>query len=270
MAAFRTSLLSHCRAVHPSKKAGKVSCLYSDQGKKEVKCNDTPYARLSEHIGEFPLVLITPYDTDLIREGSEERRRFFDAMLCQLSQEYLQRLMRYNHALRQRNELLKLFAERNKLDRDLLASYDRVVVPEAQYLARERSHFVQAFRASLVENYALLAGELEEVSLEHESKVLDEQFAKRFDQSLEKDLALRRTHLGAHRDDFLFNLKGQSIKRIGSQGQQKSYVIALKLAQYSLMTQIKGYQPLLLLDDIFDRLDDLRISRLVKLVSGAA
>ena len=236
--------------------------------KKVVKANGAPYEKVSEHIGEIPLVLITPHDTDLIREGSETRRKFVDGVLSQLDRGYLNTLMQYNHVLRQRNALLKQFGERRTFDADLLEPYTQKLSELGEPIHQRRRAWSEEFTPLVLQYYAELADDQEAVGLQYESKWEPGTMMKRFGEVQDKDRILQRSTLGVHKDDFVFNLGDHPLKKFGSQGQQKSFVIALKLAQYAMFKNHFGFAPLLLMDDIFDKLDDGRIERLMLQVSG--
>jgi DNA replication and repair protein RecF len=243
-----------------------VQCFFKKHGGKFFQSNDTPYAKLRDHIGLFPIVLTTPYDMDLIRGGSEDRRKFFDALLCQLDRTYLNNLLQYQYLLKQRNSLLRLYKEAGQLDQDLLASYEHRLLPLGKHLFVARTAFIQAFAPSFQKYYQYFVAASEEVELVYVSDVASPDFELKFRNSLYQDLALQRTTKGIHRDEVHFLLNGHLLKKEGSQGQQKSFVIALKLAQFEYMHKALQIKPLLLLDDIFDNLDEQRIDRLVQLI----
>jgi DNA replication and repair protein RecF len=244
-----------------------VQCSLRPGQKKVVTHNKAPYEKVSEHIGRFPVVLITPYDTDLIREGSEERRKFFDSLISQLDHPYLDLLIRYNHLLRQRNSLLKQFADRQYLDEEYLRILDEQLVPAGEEITRIRQAFLKSFDPVFLHHYRHLSDSHEEVTLHYKSQLPGADFPQLLEAARRKDLALQRTTVGPHRDDFVFQMDGLPVKSYGSQGQQKSYVIALKLAQFEVLAQKKQAKPLLLLDDIFDRLDEKRITKLLQMVA---
>ena len=236
--------------------------------KKAVTHDKQPYERISDHIGRYPAVLISPYDTDLIRQGSEERRKYFDSLISQLDHEYLELLISYNHILRQRNSLLKLAAERHGgYDRDYLLVLDEQLVPAGEKIVAARQQFLLEFTPIFQRHYQQLADSREVVTLSYKSQFPEADFAKLLRIQERKDLALQRTTIGPHKDDFVFLMDELPVKSYGSQGQQKSYVIALKLAQFETLVARKQHKPLLLLDDIFDRLDEKRITRLLQLVA---
>ena len=234
--------------------------------KKDARNSRVPYEKLSEHIGLFPAVLISPDDTDLIRERSENRRRFFDSIISQINPAYLDHLIRYNHVLRQRNSLLKQFAERHTYEGDLLDSYSDQLLALGQTIYEWRRAFVTQFGPLFEKHYRYLSDDKEAVTIRYESHLAQENFRSNFYNAYRRDLALQRTTQGTHRDDFVFEIGGYPVKKYGSQGQQKSFVIALKLAQFEIIHQETGVKPLLLLDDIFDKLDDHRIAQLTRLV----
>lgn len=236
--------------------------------KKVVSCNKKQYEKISDHIGNFPAVLITPYDNDLIREGSEERRKFFDSILSQTNPEYLADLLKFNRLLKQRNALLKSFAEQKKQDLELLKVYDEQLLPISEIISAQRLKLLDSFLPVFQDNYNKISVGKEKVGLIYESDSLKEDFRSIYKASLKKDLAIQRTSIGAHKDDFNFLLEEHSLKSFGSQGQQKSYVISLKLAQFDYIKQKSGKRPILLLDDIFDKLDQERIEKLIELVRG--
>ncbi len=250
--------------------------------KKTVLLNRVPYERLSEHIGRYPLVLLSPYDTDLVRKDAEERRRFFDGILSQRDPAYLDTLLRYNALLRQRNATLKLFAERRRTDYELLLVLDEQLIPLGRTLSEARAKFLVEFEPLFQRHYAHLTDGAETVALTYRSQLVpddfggDVDFATLLAEAQRADLAAARSTVGPHRDDFDFLLlptaagfdqSPRPVRQLGSQGQQKSFVIALKLAQFELLAARHRRKPLLLLDDIFDRLDERRISRLLALVA---
>ncbi|MFP4089499.1 MAG: DNA replication/repair protein RecF [Cyclobacteriaceae bacterium] len=235
--------------------------------KKVVKNSRVPYDRLSEHIGRFPVVLITPDDTDIIRGGSEIRRKFFDGIIAQIDHAYLDDLMRYNHNLKQRNSLLRQFAENNRYDGDLLDSYSEQLVETGERIHAYRKAFVSNYIPGFLKHYNNLSGQKEEVQIRYTSDFDESDFKKNFYKNYRRDLIIQRTAQGIHKDDYVFEINSFPVKKYGSQGQQKSFVIALRLTQFDIIRQEKGIKPLLLLDDIFDKLDDFRIGKLSEMVA---
>lgn len=254
--------------------------------RKVLMADKKPYERLSEHIGRFPVVLIAPNDTDLVREHSEERRHFFDGVLSQLDSDYLRNYLMYQQVLKQRNSLLKLFADRSQVDNDLLDTYDGPLLELGQKIHDRRKQFIDEFLPDFRAHYAYLSGARETVSIVYESEVSNPDFAGEFRHFRRRDTVLQRTTMGVHKDDYNFMISGggtaltQSddeqagesvpLKKFGSQGQQKTFVIALKLAQFDQLEAKKGVKPILLLDDIFDKLDDRRIGKLIQQMDEGA
>jgi DNA replication and repair protein RecF len=245
-----------------------VQCAYKRGEKKSVRLDKKEYEKLSQHIGKFPCVLITPYDTDLVREGSEIRRKFFDNTLSQTNTGYLDTLIQHNHYLKQRNNLLKQFAERRKTDMALLETYNTFMAPLTKEIHACRKDFIEKFTPIFATYYKQISADNEPMSIDYESPMHNMDFETLLKHNLQKDLAMQRTTEGIHRDDYIFTMGNFPLKKIGSQGQQKSYVIALKLAQYNWIAQQKQITPILLLDDIFDKLDDSRIEQLLKIIEG--
>ena len=236
--------------------------------RKSFKVDGVDYQKLSEHIGRFPVILFAPDDVDLIREGGEPRRRFFDALISQVDPKYLDQLIRYTHFLKQRNSLLRIGQERGSLDWLAIEVYDQELERSGVFLHETRSRFAKEF-APLFEKFAayLVSGN-DQYSLAYESGVTDTNYSEGLLRSRSRDVALQRTSFGIHRDDFIFRMGSHEIKKLGSQGQQKSFVIAMRLAQHEILKTYKGFGPILLLDDIFDKLDDERIGRLLELIAG--
>lgn len=250
------------------KQEGAFEILTSTQvgAKKIFRENQQDYEKLSSHIGKYPVVMIAPDDSELIKEGSEVRRKFFDALISQLDQSYLEALMQYNYALRQRNSLLKMFQDAGRVDALALDAYDRILIQSGEYVHQQRKYYLDLFYPPFHKFYSFLVGDKESATVRYVSGLMDYTFEEGLKKSRQKDLILQRTSFGIHRDDFLFELQKEELKRFGSQGQQKSFIIALKLAQFELFDTFKGFKPLLLLDDIFDKLDDFRIEKLLELI----
>ncbi|MCF2495742.1 DNA replication/repair protein RecF [Dyadobacter chenhuakuii] len=243
-----------------------ITCSMQRGQRKIFMADKKNYDRLSDHIGLFPLVLIAPNDTDLIRDGSEERRRFFDGVLAQAAPGYLTDFLQYNKILSQRNGLLKLFAERNYVDEDLLETYNEPLIILSQRIYNHRSKFMDRFVPLFLKSYDFLSSGHEQVEVIYESEVSSENFAAEFRKNRARDLHAQRTGKGIHKDEYTFEIDGVTLKKFGSQGQQKSFLIALKLAQFELLKEEKEKTPILLLDDIFDKLDDRRIQKLIELI----
>ena len=238
------------------------------QGQKKTVTHDKqPYERMADHIGRYPAVLISPYDTDLIRQGSEERRKYFDSLMAQLDHEFLERLISYNALLRQRNAVLKQGVGSHGFDRDYLLALDEQLAPLGQQITAQRADFLAEYVPIFQQHYQQLADGREQVTLTYRSQLLGADFAQLLRANERRDFVLQRSSTGSHRDDFVFLMEEMPVKSHASQGQQKSFAIALKLAQFELLAAKQQHKPLLLLDDIFDRLDDRRIARLLELVA---
>ena len=243
-----------------------VVCILRETGKKEVLLNHEPYPRLSTHIGRFPCVIITPDDARIITEGSDERRRYTDALLCQMDPLYLQHLIEYNRLIQQRNQLLRSLAERISTDRSLLDVYDAQLLRPGTYLFVKRQHFFREILPSIHAIYQYIAGTADDLELAYQSDLLMTPYAELLHLSRDKDLMLQRTHAGIHRDDIDIRLKNQPFKSTASQGQRKSLLFAMKLAEYEMLKITKGFAPLVLLDDVFEKLDAQRMHKLLERV----
>jgi len=249
-------------------KLKEVVCSYQQGQKKIVREDGQDYLKFSDHVGKYPLVLIAPQDIELIWDGSEVRRKFFDSLLSQIDHGYLEDLIVYASYLKQRNSALKLFAERGRIDHDLLASYNEKIIPAAKRIFSRRSEFLKEFLPFFQQHYKNLADlKDEEMSIQYRSDLEGNDFKELLDKNINRDVLLQRTTTGIHRDDFLFLLNNNEVKRFGSQGQQKSFLIGLKLAEFQCIAEKKKFKPLLLLDDIFDKLDDNRIRKIMQFVA---
>lgn len=235
--------------------------------RKTFRVDGVDYQKISDHIGRYPVILFAPDDVDLIREGSEPRRKFFDSLISQVDHEYLEQLMRYTHHLKQRNSLLRMGQERGTIDWIAVESYDHELARSGTIIYERRKHFAKEFAPAFEQYCAYIVSGRERYTMQYQSDVAEGRYLEALVKSRPRDVALQRTNFGIHRDDFVFRMDGHEIKKLGSQGQQKSFVIAMRLAQREILKKYKGYEPILLLDDIFDKLDDERISRLLKLIS---
>ena len=255
--------------IQKKKQREKIVAKVQARRKKVFERNDVPYSVLSDHIGFLPVVMIAPDDTELVKEGSEGRRRFLDNTLSQLDNNYLTNLIYYNRILEQRNSLLKKSLDEgvNKELDNLLTIYDSQLLPSAAYIFKKRKQFIQDFEPVFNEIYQKIADLRETVMIEYESQLNSENRDKDlWTNSREKDKILQRTTIGIHRDDLVFGMGDKSVKKFGSQGQLKCFVIALKLAQYEILRGVKTESPILLLDDIFDKLDENRVRNLLQLI----
>lgn len=246
----------------------KILCSLKRGQKKMLKRNGKAYDRFSEHIGQLPLVIISPADRDLITEGSDTRRKFIDGVLSQQNKQYLHWLLSYNKVVSQRNALLKYFAANRTFDALNLKVYDEQLIEYGTKIYEQRKEFLQEFAPIFNEKYRIISADKENVNLRYKSQLYQTEFDELLRQSLEKDKIVQYTSSGVHKDDLNFEIGEYPIKKFGSQGQQKSYLIALKLAQFEFIKQQANVIPILLLDDIFDKLDDLRVAQIVKLVNG--
>lgn len=241
----------------------KVVCINRGIGKKEFYLNDVQYEKLSRHIGLLPTVMIAPDDIEIITGGSEERRKLIDAIICQLDAVYLQQLMIYNKVLQQRNSLLKQFAENGKTDETLLQILDDQLTAPGNYVFDKRKIFTEQLIPMVQNFYKQIAENEEQIKISYESKLFKQNFDQLLMQNRDKDRFTQRTNAGVHKDDIVFELNGQPFKSIASQGQRKSLLFAIKLAEYEVMRLGKGFAPLLLLDDVFEKLDDNRMKNLL-------
>ena len=243
-----------------------ILCTVQIGKKKSLKVNQKDYDRLSEHIGFIPVVMITPNDISLINEGHESRRRFFDSTISQVDRPYLHNLVRYQKALKQRNSLLKHFSQKMEIEASQLEPYDHELLTLGKKIYQSRSKFLKKFENRFDKLYKKLSNKHEIVEVEYESSWQKANAEDKFHQALKRDLALQRTTVGIHRDAYHFNIEGKPIKRFGSQGQQKSLIVALKIAQFEALKQATKLTPVMLLDDIFDKLDDQRMGILLNMV----
>ncbi len=246
----------------------KVVCSLKRGAKKIIKRNAKAYERLSDHIGLLPLVIISPADRDLIVEGSDTRRKFMDGVISQSDKAYLQNLIKYNKVLSQRNSLLKYFAANQTFDATTLSVYNEQLVEYGTPIYEKRKEFLETFIPIFKEQYGIISGDNELVSLTYESKLTNTDFLSLLEKNIDRDKALQYTSVGIHKDDLSFKITDYPIKKFGSQGQQKSFLIALKFAQFHFMKALAKTTPILLLDDIFDKLDENRVSYIIALVDN--
>ncbi len=238
--------------------------------KKLIKRNGKAYERLAEHIGFLPLVIISPADRDLIIEGSSTRRKFMDGVISQSDNAYLSDLISYSKILAQRNALLKYFAANRTYDPDTLDIYNEQMTALGTRIFKKRSAFIEEFKPIFQERYTAISGGREKVALKYKSQLRDAALDQLFAEALQKDRTLQYSTVGTHKDDLSLKIEGHHVKKFGSQGQQKSFLIALKLAQFDFIKKQSGTTPLLLLDDIFDKLDEKRVEQIINLVNDAS
>lgn len=236
--------------------------------KKVLKRNGKPYKKFSNHIGLIPVVLISPYDNDLINEGSSERRKFIDSIISQNDKEYLINLIAYTRVIQNRNKLLKQYNRSVDFDLDTIKVYDDQIYKLSEPIFKARDKFIKEFTPLVLEKYKHISDDKEKISIEYKSDLIDNHVENLIKDSFQKDVILQYTSAGLHKDDFIFNIDENRIKRFGSQGQQKSFLIALKLAQFDYLKNETGNSPILLMDDIFDKLDLMRVKRIVEIVNS--
>ena len=244
-----------------------ISCIQKLSQKKQFKKNKKDYDRLADHIGLYPLVMISPYDRDLINEGSEIRRKYLDSIISQFDKPYLDNVINYNKALYQRNALLKSFAEKNYYDASVLEIWDQKLSMLGKEIFEARVKFIDDFKPLFQQYFEIISDAKETVQVKYKSQLSERDLEELLAVSINKDRQLRYTSKGIHKDDIEFIIDGYPVKKFGSQGQQKSYIIAIKLAQFEYTRKMKGFKPILLLDDVFDKLDDERVKQLIKLVN---
>ncbi|HEX7904994.1 MAG TPA: DNA replication and repair protein RecF [Chitinophagaceae bacterium] len=247
-------------------KPEKAICILRETGKKELTINGQPYEKFSQHIGRYPCVIIAPDDAELITGDSKERRTFLDSLLSQLDADYLQHLIVYRKVLEQRNSLLKSFAETGNKNLALLDVLDEQLIKPGEQIFNKRKEFLVSFLPITKYVYQDIANQPEDISLFYESELLQASFEELIKATRQKDCYVQRTTAGVHRDDIEINYSGQLFKNIASQGQRKSLLFALKLAEMEVLKKEKHFPPLLLLDDVFEKLDEDRISNLLQKV----
>lgn len=245
-----------------------ILCSLKKGQKKVLKRNGKLYEKFSDHLGFIPLVIISPTDADLIREGSETRRKFIDSVIAQLDNTYLHDLINYQKVLQQRNALLKYFAANRVFDPETLGIYDEQLANFGSKIHQKRKIFLEEFIPIFNTYYQDISNSSEKVQLVYESQLENQELLSLLQENLNKDKALQYTSVGIHKDDLLFEIENYSIKKFGSQGQQKSFLIALKLAQFEFVKKQSGEKPILLFDDIFDKLDETRVSKIVAMVNN--
>ncbi len=250
-----------------NKETENIYCSIVKNKKKQFKRNQKEYQRLSNHIGYLPLVMISPNDINLILEGSEIRRKFIDNVISQHQKDYLHKLIQYNKALKQRNQLLKKFAESNTFDKETLETWDHQLCMYGKSIYEQRVQFIEQFLPVFQKYYSQISSGKENVQLSYRSQMHDNSLQNLLKESYNKDRILQYTTQGIHKDDLQLNIEGHPIKQSGSQGQQKSYLVALKFAKYDFIKDMKKINPVILLDDIFDKFDDERVKKIINLIA---
>jgi len=249
-----------------NKKEEKVNCSFKKGKKKILKRNGKIYKKISDHIGFFPLIMVSPYDRDLISEGSFYRRRFIDGIISQTNSSYLKNLITYNKLILQRNTLLKNFSNSNRFDLETLKIYDQQIESVGIPIYETRKKFLKNFISLFKIQYKLLSHSDEEVSINYKSQLNENDYSTLFKNNLENDRYNNYTNCGIHKDDLIFKIHGESIKKFGSQGQQKTFIIALKLAQFEFILKKNKFHPIMLFDDIFDKLDQIKVELIMNLI----
>lgn len=241
----------------------KVVCILRENGRKEFSLDNDQYDKFSLHIGKFPCVMIAPDDVALITGASEERRKFLDTLLSQVDAEYLQKLISYTKVLLQRNSLLRSFSETGNIDFGLLDIIDQQLWMPGQWIHEKRKKFLEEFFPLVMEFYRNISGLEEMMRLAYSSPLLEAPMQLLIAQSRDRDMLLQRTGFGIHKDDLELKMGNEHFKTTASQGQRKSLLFALKLAEFDILKKYKGFPPLLLLDDVFEKLDDIRMQNLL-------
>jgi DNA replication and repair protein RecF len=245
-----------------------IYCAFQRQKQKVMKKNGKEYQKLSDHVGKYPVVMISPADSALVLEGSEERRRFLNKIISQYNAEYLDSVLKYSKALQHRNRLLKDFKTEGRFDNDALTIWDSQLVKYGTYVYNERDMLVNELIPVFQENYDMIASGKEKVKLSYRSHLAEGNFTDALVNSVNKDRFLEYTTIGIHKDDLMLEMNNHSVKTLGSQGQQKSYLVALKLAKFDYIKRKSGISPILLLDDIFDKFDAERVEQIIRLVGN--
>ncbi|MCX6299410.1 MAG: DNA replication and repair protein RecF [Bacteroidetes bacterium] len=244
----------------------KLVFILRENNKKELSLNDEAYKKFSDHLGKFPCVMIAPDDVSLISGSSEERRRLIDTILCQLNKNYLLQLIDYTKLLQQRNSLLKQLAENGSIDESLFEVIDQQLCSKGNYIFKERTNFLVGYLQLATEIYTKISGNTDNVIMQYESQLVQTSMEELFKKNQQKDRILQRTSAGIHRDDLSFKMLDQVFKTEASQGQRKSLLFALKLAEWQVLKDQKGFTPILLLDDVFEKLDEKRMYQLLNWV----
>ncbi len=244
----------------------KLVFILRENNKKELSLNDEAYKKFSDHLGKFPCVMIAPDDVSLISGSSEERRRLIDTILCQLNKTYLLQLIDYTKLLQQRNSLLKQLAENGFIDESLFEVIDQQLCSKGNYIFKERTNFLVGYLQLATEIYTKISGNTDNVIMQYESQLVQSSMEELFKKNQQKDRILQRTSAGIHRDDLSFKMLDQVFKTEASQGQRKSLLFALKLAEWQVLKDQKGFTPILLLDDVFEKLDEKRMYQLLNWV----
>jgi DNA replication and repair protein RecF len=244
----------------------KIVCVLRENGRKEFSVDDIIYQRFSAHIGKFPCIMIAPDDVSLITQSSEERRKFVDTLISQLQHDYLEQLIAYNKILQQRNSFLKFAAEKNAYDESLLEILNSQLLEKGNFIYERRHKFLVDFLPMVLQQYISIADKDDKLALQYDSQLNSQSFEELLMQNFQRDLYLQRTGYGVHKDDIEIELQQSNFKNIASQGQRKSLLFAFKLAAFKTLKENKGFAPILLLDDVFEKLDESRMQNLLEYV----
>jgi DNA replication and repair protein RecF len=248
-------------------KTDEIFCSIHHNRNKVFKHNKKEYEKLAQHIGLFPVVMISPEDTALIMEGSEERRKFLNSVISQYDKQYLEDMISYNKLLSQRNRILKDFQALRKYDEEMLKVYDDQMIVPAERIFDRRNEYTDKMIPIFQKYYSSIAPENEDVDMQYQSQLHGQDYSALLAVSREKDRIMQYTTQGIHKDDLLLKLNGYPMKKTGSQGQQKTFLVTLKLAQFDFIKAMNKARPILLLDDVFDKFDETRVRQIIKLVS---
>ena len=246
-----------------------ITCSLKRNETKVLKRNEKIYKKLSDHFGLIPVVLISPYDTNLIIEGSSERRKFMDSIISTYDKNYLQNIITHGKLIKQRNKILKYFNKSAKIDMDSILVYNDQIVKLSKPIHECRKNFVSEFVPLVIDKYNNISGKNEKVTLQYKSDLNENEIGDLLEKSFQKDMILQFTSCGIHKDDLIFRIDNNSIKRFGSQGQQKSFLISLRFAEFEFLKNSNDLAPILLMDDIFDKLDIQRVKNIVDLVNSS-
>ena len=245
-----------------------IVCSLKKGNKKILKRNGKIYEKFSDHIGFIPLVIISPTDNDLILEGSDTRRKFIDSVISQLNTNYLSLLIQYQKIIAQRNALLKYFAANRIFETETLQIYNEQLTVFGHQIFEIRKTFLEEFVPIFNKHHQNITNSEETVQIKYESQLFDKKLDQLLEENINKDRVLQYTSVGIHKDDLMFEIDNFSIKKFGSQGQQKTFLIALKLAQFEFVKKLSGENPILLFDDIFDKLDEFRVQKIISMVNN--
>jgi DNA replication and repair protein RecF len=245
-----------------------IFCSFHKQKQKLLKCNGKEYQKLSDHVGRYPVVMISPADSALITEGSEIRRKFLNKIISQYDPGYLDSVLKYNKALQQRNKLLKDFKAAGRYDQEMISIWDSQLTKYGEYIFSQREILVNELIPVFNEYYSFISNSKETVRLIYRSHLKEGKFDQMLNNSADKDRILEYTTVGVHKDDLILEMNDYPVKSLGSQGQQKSYLVALKLAKFDYIKRKAGFSPILLLDDIFDKFDAVRVEQIIRLVGN--